>query len=279
MSGAIWLASYPRSGNTWTRIALYSLRGGGGEVDFDEVSQFGRMASRRERIDRVLEVDSGLMTPAEMEELRPDANAALYAARYEPELCKVHDAWIRTPGGRPVFDAAFTHAAIYLVRDPRDVAVSWARFVNWPIERSVDFLCSPTASLGTSPRAGIGTQLTQRLGSWSDHVRSWIDESGLDPLVMRYEDMLADSAGALRRMAAHIGWDAPDEAVARAVEMTRFEKLAAKEQREGFVERAPQSERFFHSGKSGTWRSVLSPEQVARLETEHAAMMQRFGYL
>lgn len=279
MSGAIWLASYPRSGNTWTRIALYSLRGGGGEVDFDEVSQFGRMASRRERIDRVLEVDSGLMTPAEMEELRPDANAALYAARYEPELCKVHDAWIRTPGGRPVFDAAFTHAAIYLVRDPRDVAVSWARFVNWPIERSVDFLCSPTASLGTSPRAGIGTQLTQRLGSWSDHVRSWIDESGLDPLVMRYEDMLADSAGALRRMAAHIGWDAPEDAVARAVEITRFDKLAAKEQREGFVERAPQSERFFHSGKSGTWRSVLSPEQVARLETEHAAMMQRFGYL
>lgn len=279
MSGAIWLASYPRSGNTWTRIALYSLRAGGGEVDFDEVSQFGRMASRRERVDRVLEVDSGLMTPAEMEELRPDANAALYAARYEPELCKVHDAWIRTPGGRPVFDAAFTHAAIYLVRDPRDVAVSWARFVNWPIERSVDFLCSPSASLGTSPRAGIGTQLTQKLGSWSDHVRSWIDESGLDPLVMRYEDMLADSAGALHRMAAHIGWDAPEDAVARAVEITRFDKLAAKEQREGFIERAPQSERFFHSGKSGTWRSVLTAEQVARLETEHAPMMARFGYL
>jgi aryl sulfotransferase len=279
VSGAIWLASYPRSGNTWTRITLYSLRGGGGEVDFDEVSQFGRMASRRERIDRVLEVDSGLMTPAEMEELRPDANAALYAARYEPELCKVHDAWIRTPGGRPVFDASFTHAAIYLVRDPRDVAVSWARFVNWPIDRSVDFLCSPTASLGTSPRAGIGTQLTQRLGSWSDHVRSWIDESGLDPLVLRYEDMLADPAGALRRMAAHIGWDAPDEAVSRAVEMTRFDRLAAKEQREGFAERAPQSERFFHSGKSGSWRSVLSPEQVIRLESEHAPMMERFGYL
>lgn len=279
MSGAIWLASYPRSGNTWTRIALYSLHGGGGEVDFDEVSQFGRMASRRERVDRVLEVDSGLMTPAEMEELRPDANAALYAARYEPELCKVHDAWVRTPSGRPVFDAAFTHAAIYLVRDPRDVAVSWARFVNWPIEQSVDFLCSSSASLGTPPRLGVGTQLTQKLGSWSNHVRSWIDESGLNPLVMRYEDMLADPADALRRMAGHIGWDAPEEAVARAVELTRFDRLAAKEQREGFSERAPQSERFFHSGKSGTWRSVLTPEQVARLETEHAPMMARFGYL
>jgi aryl sulfotransferase len=279
VSGAIWLASYPRSGNTWTRIALYALRSGGGEIDFDEVNAFGRMASRRERVDRVLEIDSGLLTPSEMEELRPDAHAALYDARYEPELCKVHDAWIRTPRGRPVFDAAFTHATIYLIRDPRDVAVSWSRFVNWPIERSVSFLCSARASLGTSPSLGaIGTQLTQKLGSWSDHVRSWIDESGLDPLVVRYEDMLADPAGALRRMAVHIGWEAPDAAVARAVEMTRFDKLAAKEQREGFVERAPQSERFFHSGKSGTWRAVLTPEQAARLETEHAPMMKRFGY-
>lgn len=279
MSGAIWLASYPRSGNTWTRIALYSLRGGGADIDFDEVSQFGRMASRRERVDRVLEVDSGLMTPAEMEELRPDANAALYAAHYEPELCKVHDAWVRTASGRPVFDATFTHATIYLVRDPRDVAVSWARFVNWPIEQSVDFLCSRSASLGIPPRQGVGPQLNQRLGTWSNHVSSWIDESGLKPLVIRYEDMLADPADALRQMAAHIGWEAPEDAVNRAVDLTRFDKLAAKERREGFSERAPKSERFFHTGKSGSWRSVLSAAQVSRLEKAHGPMMARFGYL
>jgi hypothetical protein len=279
MSGAIWLASYPRSGNTWTRIALYSLRNGGADVDFDGVNQFGRMTSRRERIDRVLDVDSGLLTPSELEELRPDANAALYAGQYEPELCKVHDSWVRTPSGRAVFDKAFTHAAIYLVRDPRDVAVSWANFVNWPIERSVDFLCSRKASLGTPPSEGIGTQLTQRLGTWSDHVRSWTEESGLDPLVIRYEDMLADPGGALRRMAAHIGWDAPDSAVARTVEATRFDRLAAKERREGFIESAPKTERFFRSGKSGGWRAALSAEQVARLEREHAELMTRFGYL
>lgn len=278
MSGAIWLASYPRSGNTWTRMALYSLHHGGSDIDFDDVGLFGRMAARRERIDRALEVDSGLMTPAEMEELRPDAHAVLYGSDGPPELSKVHDAWIRTPSGRPVFDKAFTHATIYLIRDPRDVAVSWSRFVGWPIERSVDFLCDHDAALGTS-MGGIGTQIPQPVGSWSDHAASWIDESGLDPLVVRYEDMLADPGGALRRMALHVGWEAPADAVARAVEITRFDQLAAKERREGFMERAPKAERFFHSGRSGTWREVLSAEQAATLERGNGAMMARFGYL
>ncbi|MES2441563.1 MAG: sulfotransferase domain-containing protein [Pseudomonadota bacterium] len=278
MSGAIWLVSYPRSGNTWTRMALYSLRGDGGEVDFEDVGLFGRMAARRERIDRALEVDSGLLTQAELEELRPDAHAVLYGAMHEPELSKVHDAWIRTPSGRPVFDAAFTHATIYLIRDPRDVAVSWARFVRWPIDRSIAFLCDHDAVLGTSV-GGIGTQIPQPVGSWSDHARSWIDESGLDPLVMRYEDMLADPGESLRAMAEHVGWEAPAGAVARAVEITRFDQLAAKEQREGFMERAPRAERFFHSGKSGTWRSLLTPAQAGVIERENREMMARFGYL
>lgn len=277
MSGAIWLASYPRSGNTWTRMALYSLQNGGGEIDFSQIGGFGQMTSGREVIDRTLEIDTALMRPDELRELRPDAHAALFADDHPPELSKVHDAWIRTPSWRPVFDKACTHAAIYLIRDPRDVAVSWARFQQWPIERGVAFLCNRKAMLA-SPGM-IGTQLRQQIGTWSEHAASWIDESGLDPLVIRYEDQLADPAGALTRMAAHIGWDAPAEVVARAVEKTRFDQLAAKERREGFLEGAVQTERFFHSGRSGTWRSILTAEQAAKLEHEHRAMMARFGYL
>jgi len=281
MSGAIWLASYPRSGNTWTRLALYSLHHDGAEIDFGAFAGFGQMASGRELVDRTLEVDSALLTADEMEEFRPDTHAALYGDESDEgpaELCKVHDAWIRTPSGRPVFDAAFTRAAIYLVRDPRDVAISWSRFSGLSIPRSVAFLCSATAFLG-SPDGSIIPQLTQRLGSWSSHARSWIDESGLNPLVIRYEDMLADPAPALRLMAAHIGWPASDDAVARAVETTRFDNLAAKEKREGFRERPVTADRFFRSGKSGGWRDILTSEQIARIERENAEMMTRFGYL
>lgn len=257
-------------------MALYSLHHDGADVDFREVGGFGQMAAGREQVDRVLEVDTALLTVKELAELRPDANTALYADR-PPALVKVHDAWIRTPKGRPVFDRAFTHATIYLIRDPRDVAVSWARFVDWPLERSVAFLGRREARLGAP--GGIGNQLEQPVGSWSDHAASWIDESGLNPLVIRYEDMLADPAQALRDMAAHIGWDPPEDAVARAVEETRFDRLAAKEKNEGFVEKLATAERFFHTGKSGGWRKLLTPEQIARIEREHKEMMARFGYL
>lgn len=277
MSGAIWLASYPRSGNTWARMALYSLTNDGGEVDFRELGGFGQMAAGREQIDRILEVDTGLMTPREIEELRPEAYAMLHGEDRASSLTKVHDAWVRTPSGRPVFDRAFTHATLYLIRDPRDVAVSWARFVNWPVERAVAFMCAHDTKLGAPGE--VGTQLEQPIGSWSNHAASWIDESGLDPLVIRYEDQLADPVAALRAMAAHIGWDAPDDAVARAVESTNFDLLAAKEKREGFTEKLAATERFFHTGKSGGWRDALPPDLAARLEREHGAMMERFGYL
>jgi aryl sulfotransferase len=278
VTGAIWLASYPRSGNTWTRLALKSLQGGGDDFELDEVSGLGGMLTGRDLVDRTLEVDSGLLTHEEALELRPDVHAAICADADPPLLAKTHDAWIRTPSGRPLFDSAFTHDAIYIVRDPRDVAVSWARFTASSVEWSVGFLGDHEASLGQAGGPS-GIQVRQPMGSWSDHVLSWIDESGFDPLVVRYEDMLADPAAELTRIARRIGWDASPEAVARAVEATRFSRLADKEKRRGFRERSPRTASFFHSGKAGTWRDALEPELAARVERDHREVMERFGYL
>lgn len=274
---AIWLASYPRSGNTWTRMALQLLQNDGTDLDFAGSSGFTAMAAVREDMDRALEIDTSLLTQREAEELRPESYALIYAGDKPPRLTKVHDAWIRTPRGRPVFDQAFTHAAIYLIRDPRDVAVSWARFIDWPIDHSIAFMCAHNAVLA-QPGA-VGFQLPQHMGTWSDHAASWIDESGLNPLVVRYEDQLANPAETLKRMASHIGWNASEAVIARAVETTRFEELAARERREGFFGGAAQTRRFFHTGKSGSWRSVLSAAQASQLEQAHGAMMARFGYL
>lgn len=278
MTGAIWLASYPRSGNTWTRLALKSLQSGGSDIELDDISDFGGMFASRNLVDMMLEVDTGVLTANETLELRPDLHALLFEKADPPVVAKVHDLWIRSPDGRPLFDASYTHAAVYLVRDPRDVAASWARFNATSIDDSIRFLGRREAGLGAV--AGPSrVQVFQPLGSWSDHVLSWIDESGLDPLVIRYEDMLADPAAALTRMARHIGWDASPEAVAGAVEATRFARLADKEKRRGFREKAPRTVNFFHTGKTGTWREALNPEQAARVEHDHRDVMERFGYL
>jgi hypothetical protein len=278
VSGAVWLASYPRSGNTWTRLALKSLHMDGGDVELDEVSGFGGMLTGRYLIDYTLEADTGMLTESETLELRPDLHAAVCEGADPPLITKTHDAWIRTPAGRPLYDPAITHAAIYLLRDPRDVAVSWARFTGMSVDKSIAFLGNRAAALGLG-QGSIGMQVSQPMGSWSDHVRSWIDDSGLDPLVVRYEDMLADPAAALTLMARRIGWDVKPEAIAGAVETTQFHRLADKEKRRGFRERSAKTVSFFHSGKAGTWRDVLEPDQAARIERDHRDVMERFGYL
>lgn len=275
---AIWLASYPKSGNTWLRLALKSLHQGGASIGLSDLSQYARMAIRRSLFDGVLEADSGSMTEAEIERLRPAFHDLHFGTDGPAELCKVHDCWFRTEAGRAVFDPRHTRATIYIVRDPRDVAISWARFMGRSIDGSIRFLADRDAWLRPEPDR-ITRAIGQRLGDWSGHAASWIDESGLGPLVVRYEDMHADLPAILAQVAARLGWHATPSALSGAVDATRFDRLSREEAQRGFREKPDSAERFFHTGRSGGWREILTPDQAARIVADHAAMMERFGYL
>jgi aryl sulfotransferase len=275
---AIWLASYPKSGNTWARLALRSLSAGGEEIALTDITGFGGVVVGRRMFDETLEIESGHLTDDEITLLRPMLHDALFATGKEPGPVKMHDAWFHTAAGRALFDTHHTYAAIYILRDPRDVAISWARFMDRTIDWTIRYMANPVAMIRGGPRQ-LTTSVPQFLGHWSAHVTGWVDESGLDPLVIRYEDMHADLPGALRRIADHIGWTASDAAITGAVAATRFDRLADQERRHGFGENPHTSDRFFHSGLVGGWRDVLTPEQVATIERDHEAVMRRFGYL
>jgi aryl sulfotransferase len=275
---AIWLASYPKSGNTWARLALRSMSAGGEDVALNDIAGFGSVVVGRGLFDEFLETESGHLTGEEITLLRPALHDVLFAAGKPPSLVKVHDAWFRTSAGRALFDAHHTHATIYILRDPRDVVVSWSRFMDRTIDWTIGSMADPTAMIRHGPRQLSGN-VPQFLGHWSAHVTGWVDDSGLDPLVVRYEDMHADLPGVLRRIVHHVGWTASDEAIAGAVVATRFERLADAERRHGFAENPDTAARFFHTGRAGGWRDVLSAEQAARIERDHEAVMRRFGYL
>jgi hypothetical protein len=267
---AIWLASWPRSGNTWARFALLTMRRSGARLR--ELQGFGQSVTTGEALEHWLEIEAGDLTPAEVTALRPGLHAAFFAGR-PPEPCKIHDRWLPE-----VFAPAFTHATLYFIRDPRDVAVSWARFTGCSLDRAIAFLDDPEAALGSSARDGAGA-LHQPIGRWSSHAQSWIDESGLAPLVVRYEDMLADPANVFADMAAHLGWSVDAEAIARTVEATRFDRMADEERREGFFDRTDATDRFFAGGRAGGWRDTLSADQALSIVRAHGEVMARFGYL
>jgi len=166
----------------------------------------------------------------------------------------------------------------YQLRDPADVAVSLSHFWGWDLERTVAFLLDPQACMVRS-RKRAGSQVRQSLGRWDQHLTSWCDQRLLPVLPLRYEDLLADPEHQFRRLAAFLNLAAGPEALALALEETRFEALRAKEEAAGgFVENSPHQERFFRSGRSGEGRERLSADQLAQLQAAFAPTLAAYGY-
>ncbi len=273
-----WLASYPKSGNTWLRLALWSLSRDGAAIDLGDHHLLAPMASARARFDSAMDVESSLLTEAEGAALRPRFYAFEAASASSGLLRKVHDRWMLTPEGEPLFPPAVTEATIYVVRDPRDVAASFAHHNGQSVAEIIAFMADPDAGLTVSRRRP-GYQFVQRIGTWSMHVTSWLDAPGMpEPLLLRYEDISADPHAALTRAARHLGWQVEAGAVARAVAATRFDVLKATEARTGFAEKPPTATSFFRRGVAGGWRDTLTTEQAARICDDHATVMERLGY-
>jgi len=176
--------------------------------------------------------------------------------------------------GTELIPPPLTRSAIYILRNPLDMVLSYARQYG----HTAEFAAAAIGRPDNSTAGGTGT-VTQFLGSWSGHVRSWARCREFPVLVLRYEDMQADAETAFTRVLKHIGVPPDPERVARAVQFSSFGELRKQEAETGFVERSPKSERFFHSGRSGQWRDELAPEAVERICADHGRVMREYGYL
>jgi hypothetical protein len=224
-------------------------------------------------IERHLDLNIADLSWEEAAELRPLAYRAMAKSPGGPLVMKVHDSYGVTPSGVPLFPVEATFACVHLVRDPRDVCLSLAAHNGASIDKTI-------ASFG-NPKTVTSTdnvhQIHERRGSWSSHTESWL-AAPFFRLTVRYEDMVADPVRHLGAIARHCGFDATPDAIKRAAVASDFSKLAAQEASSGFRERPDHMERFFRAGTKGQWRHALTREQIARIEQDHGAMMQRFGY-
>jgi aryl sulfotransferase len=281
MSGSslIWLASYPKSGNTWFRILLANLRLGRNQpVDINDSVGGQRSVLSREAFDDMTMFASGLLEVQEIERFRPTVYAALACECPTNTWEKVHYAWTRAPGGEPVLGWNSARAAVYLVRDPRDVAVSYAHHLNLSIDVTIDLLNSSEAVVCLSgKRQHPGLQ--GKLDNWSRHVASWLDQKDVPVHVVRYESLQADTAATFAGALRFAGEEVDSRDVERAVCFSCFSELKRQEETAGFCERSPAgSSLFFRRGQTGRWREELSDAQAARIVNKHGEMMERLGY-
>ena len=277
MNHIIWLASYPKSGNTWFRIFLHNLkRNGHTPVNINDLSDF--IASSRIVFDEIAGVESSGLTKEEIENLRPKVYNFLSSKATETLYIKVHDAFIFTRKRESLIPFEATKGSIYFLRNPLDVAVSLAHHNGADIDATIAHMSNTKSTLFFSEK-GLPIQLPQKLLSWSEHVLSWVDKPSFQVLVLRYEDMKMRTLSTFNEAAQFLGISEDIKNIERSLKFSDFKRLRHQEEMYSFKERSERSGSFFRKGIIGSWRSVLNEKQVIQIIQDHKAVMQRFGYL
>ncbi len=237
-----FLVSYPRSGNTWTRFLIANLVHPEKNVSFTNI-----------------------------EKLIPDTSSQSNRALKHtprPRIVKTHQ--------------YFDHRdpkTIYIVRDPRDIALAYYDFQrkymqidnDYPLERYVDDFVS-------------GRLISADWGTWAENVASWISTRGQrkEFLLLRYEDMIKDTAAELARIAVFLGIEPLPARLQKAIELSSSDRMRELEKLEAHQWVATRNRRkdipFVGRAKSGGWRTSLPERCVRQIEAAWGDLMTTLGY-
>jgi len=274
----VWLASFPKSGNTWFRSFLSALMYG--QVDINQLKSDGHF-STIPLYSNLHDIDCRMLSSDEMFLQVPDSLRAYCENAQTLQFFKVHDAYRHNVAGIPIFPKDVTHKVFYLVRNPLDVAASYANHLGTTIDNAIKQMNNPNGSL--VPLADVGhhhtTQLYQLMYDWSGHVQSWINQKELDVHLIRYEDMKKAPLETFSQAIASLGCDFSEAQIQAAIDLTSFEKLKEQEKEKGFRERAKVDGTFFRKGQVGGWKEELTAAQIQNIKDHHGAVMEELGYL
>jgi hypothetical protein len=275
MAGNMWIASFPKSGNTWTRAFLANyLFGGKDPISINEMDQHCAHDADVRYYEQFLEGDIQSLPPKDVYAVRPQVHRFIAEKSDESVLVKIHN---RNADflGVPTITKDVTAGAIYVVRNPLDTVVSYANHIG----QSIDFASEAMASSDLASPASKNLIMSD-LGSWSDHVRTWVNTKGVYMILVHYEAMIQNPEKTFESLISFLQVPLDKKKLHRALEFSSFEALAAQEKAHGFLEQPPNSNgNFFRSGKMGGWRDILNKDQLEYNIRAHSHMMRQVGYL
>ena len=270
----IWLASYPKSGNTWVRIFLANyLMNSKEPMPINQVHRFGMGDTIARTYHMVAGRQIDVNDPTQILPLRDKVLRGIVGNNADVNFVKTHNIR-REAFGINLIPDQFTRSSIYILRNPLDMVLSYARHHDLSIKDAVH-------AIGHSDNAtvGHGESVATFLGSWSEHVNSWTARAPYPQLAIRYEDLLADPETHFASILKQIGVPIEEERLKRAIKHASFKEVKRQEKKHGFVEKSATADSFFTSGKAGSWKSDLSAELAEQVTKDHRATMKRYGYL
>jgi len=268
----VWIASYPKSGNTWARCFLdaYFLN----DVDINEI-----VTSVSDDVAGVYQVGDGsdiTKLPIDIQNLaRPMAMLRLARMHNStrgdsfPLFVKTHQPHL-VANGIEIIPECLTKAVIFIVRDPRDVLPSFARHMGKDMDMAVEWMTDKYRTLSSNDN-----RVGELISSWDKHAISYLNADTHNVLIVRYEDMIANPVTEFARMLEHAGVTPDMEKVKRAVEVVNIDKLKSQEEQAGFKESSPYAKNQFFKAQKET----PAPKHIHRIEREFGRVMKRLGYI
>jgi len=263
MNNLIWICSYPKSGNTWVRSIIFAALMG--EVSLnkfaDVVPAFNASA--------IADTSNNATDPLEREVLCWDKAQHIASTKASPksQMFKTHNA-AAVVNGVEFPNKELTSKAVYIVRDPRDIALSYARHYDLDLNAAIEALLDEKNCTFDVGRAEF-------LSSWANHILSW-QKKDFPVLILRYEDLLSAPYLQIPRLLAFLGVKT-NLSIASLVELTSFTNLKRLEEKGGFDE-AVRQQSFFWRGKSGFAKSFIGAN-YKDLESSFGEIMRSFRYL
>lgn len=270
----VWLASYPKSGNTWFRSFITAIQKKD-SFSINEMETDG-IFSGKNILESTLDLESEWLTDKQIFEYQSLAWNFIAQNAKNELLIKIHDA-IQSKNGKLNIPVESSAKAIYFIRHPFDIVPSLMNHAGFSIQESVDFICEEEAFF-VKKNQDSNQQFRQNLFTWAMHVESWQRLKDFPVLFLRYEDMLANSFETFKKAVEFLGWEFTDEEIKAAIIACSFENLKKQEEENGFKEKSSRSKRFFNVGKSGYGKGLLTELQKEKIIEINGQVMAQFDY-
>ena len=272
----IWLASYPKSGNTFLRSIIASL-----VYSEDGNFEMDKLASIRQ-FPRTVHFNGLTNDTGNIHEIKKYWIPAQEKINLNNKVIffKTHNANI-TVQNFPFTNKANTLATIYIVRDPRNVVSSIANHYNYTINEAKDFMLTRKAlKQSTEGYDGILTPISD----WGDHYKSWTKYND-NLLLVKYEDLIKNIKEEIKRISIFlkkfVKIETDEKKIKRIIETTNFNNLKKLESKGDFHEYKHRDKNFsfFNKGPNNNWQNTLNTNIKNEIEIKYSDIMKELGYL